>query len=95
MRDYASDCIHLKACRRCAKVYKARNGRACDADTCSAYISGYDNTVIREEDAVEYARAGAEMIKSGYDPYDTYVLGEMPRQCLGDYINSIYEEGRL
>ena len=96
MSDYASDCIHLKACRRCAKVYKARNGRACEADTCSAYISGEDNRVITADIALEFARDGASMIRSGYDEYDVWAPQDLigVGERLGDYINDIYEEGR-
>lgn len=38
MRQYADDCIHLKACRRMCKIAQIYN-RHCNAETCTAYES--------------------------------------------------------
>ena len=40
-RDYADDCIHLKACRRICKFHNINN-RGCRADYCTAYESKDD-----------------------------------------------------
>lgn len=51
-RDYAEDCIHLKACRRLCKYHNINN-RGCRKDYCTAYESRFD--FIRMEDAIEEA----------------------------------------
>ena len=90
MHDFMDDCIHLKACRRCKKMYNGRGGRNC-TESCSAYISGDDETIAEISEVIDYARRGAEECRRGYDPFDVFVPWEIPQTKLGDYINAIYE----
>ena len=93
-REYADDCIHLKACRRYSRIIEDKIGknipRNC-ANQCSAYISNADGKYVTVEDAVEYALDGSDSIRSGYDEYDVYAPQDFDNKCMtiGDIIEKL------
>ena len=94
--EYAEDCIHLKACRRMQKKVNTATGkhftRGCNAETCSAYISGDTGRYISVSRAVEYARDGALSIQRGYNAYETYCEYELSGMTLLEIIEAETEE---
>ena len=88
------DCIHLKACRRIQAIGKKHRllvPRYC-TEECTAYISGNSESYITVDEAVSYARQGADSIKNGYDSYDVYALCDLNGMTLGEIIEAEYDE---
>lgn len=55
-RNYAKDCIHLKACRRICKYYQINN-RGCTKDYCTAYENeeDFNNRSVKDFDSLPVA----------------------------------------
>lgn len=89
-REFANDCIHLKACRRMQKLCKTAGlriiNRHCKKETCTAYKSGEGECYVTVDEALEYARDGANSILSGYGKYDVYCASDLPMKTLGELI---------
>lgn len=86
------DCIHLKACRRVQLIAKNKGiliPRLCDED-CTAYQSRDAQTqYISIDEAISYARDGAQSIENGYSGYDVYCSFDLDGDTLGTIIDSI------
>ena len=80
-RDYADDCIHLKACRRICKFHNINN-RRCKKDCCTAYEP--KSNFIKIEDAVEVARNLLKDMQYGYsyDDLSVEAIGFMKQKSL-------------
>lgn len=87
---YMYDCIHLRACRRQRLIYGKRDHPMhCNVD-CSAYISGNEREkYVTLREAVEYARDGVQLIRSGYDAYDVYCECDLDGKTLNDIIKDL------
>lgn len=80
-REFADDCIHLKACRRMCK-YHGINNRGCTKSYCTAYEPKED--FIKVGDAVEVARQLLKDMQYGYSYNDlsVEVIGFMEERSL-------------
>ena len=80
-REYAEDCIHLKACRRMCKYHNINN-RGCTKSYCTAYEPKSD--FIKVEDAIEVARNLLKDMQYGYsyDDLSVEVVGFMEERSL-------------
>ena len=89
------DCIHLKACRRIQAIGKKHRllvPRYCTED-CTAYQSRETETeYISISRAIEYARNGAESIRSGYGSYDVYCSSDLSGAPLGEIMDDLDDE---
>ena len=94
--NYMEDCIHLRACRRLQKIaeqYKGKRiSRGCN-NRCSAYtptpvFEDDNNTYITVDEAISYARRGADSIGGGYDPYDIYCSEDLPGYSLAELVEN-------
>lgn len=101
---YMEDCAHLHACRRLQKMYKemgVRKSRGCD-ESCTAYeskkefvreafngVCNLDEEFVSLNEAVDYARSGANGIREGYDEYDVYCDRDLASFTLDDLIDDI------
>lgn len=96
MFDCMDDCIHLKACRRIQAIGRKNRlmvPRYCTTD-CTAYVSGKGGNYISVSEAVNYARSGADSIRSGYDSYDVYCFCDLSGMTLGEILDSMEQEVR-
>lgn len=90
------DCIHLHACRRVQKIGKSLRlmvPRYCTED-CDAYLSANTLTgCLSIEEAIAYARRGAQSIESGYSAYDVFASQDLScyEKTLGDLIDDLTE----
>lgn len=87
--DWASDCIHLKACRRLSKIGNMRN-RGCN-DTCTAYTPNSCDSYVTVDEAVRYARNGVQRIQGGYDAYDVYCSCDLCGRTLKELVEEANE----
>lgn len=85
--EFCQDCIHLKACRRMAKIYKSNGSkfvaRGCNED-CSAYLTA-------DEIADKAARVANDLLSDlryGYSPDDLCVESS---RFMADEISEIFE----
>ena len=90
--DCMEDCIHLKACRRIQAIgrkHRLMVPRYCTED-CTAYVRGDSESYITVEEALSYARSGADSIRSGYDSYDVYASCDLNGMTLAEIIEAEY-----
>lgn len=80
-KEYADDCIHLKACRRMCKYHNINN-RGCRKDYCTAYES--KGEYIKIDDAIEVSRNLLKDLEYGYsyDDLSVEVVGFMKERTL-------------
>ena len=91
--DYASDCIHLKACRRARKCATSLGIQHltlhCNVN-CSAYVSGDTGEYVSLEQAVKRARSACNMAREGYgDNGDCVISRDYNAQTLGEIIDEL------
>ena len=95
MKNYMSDCIHLKACRRARLFAKNNTSKwlclGCN-ERCSAYVSGDGNRYITVEHAVREARYAFDSIRSGYGN-DCLIEDDLHGMTLQEIIDEQQAEG--
>lgn len=82
------DCVHIKACRRMSKIAKSKGcqfGRGCN-ESCSAYAPDDGQKYVSIEVAVDYAKEGAESIRSGYSEYDVYCKSDLNGRTVSEIV---------
>lgn len=97
MFECMEDCIHLKACRRIQAIgrkYRLSVPRYC-TEECSAYVCANSESYITVDEAINYARQGADGIRSGYDSYDVYTSCDLNGMTLGEIIESKYDDRKV
>lgn len=84
------DCIHLKACRRYAKIIKKEMHGACVPrgcnETCTAYTSGNSELYVSVSDACYVARTQYDGNRDTFDVYCECDFG-------GKALSELVEEG--
>ena len=88
------DCIHLKACRRYAKIIKREMHGACVPrdcnEDCTAYVSGNQGEYISVVDACSIARSRYD---GDSDSHDLYCSIDFSGVTLGEIIEEAHNDG--